>query len=116
MKILARCFTSILLRVGKALIVAIRLNKILQSEVYSLIEAVAITVTCTSASRENKKLLHHFFFIIFKLLIKSIQKKSTKGATCNNPLHGIRQIYTTRDRLFSFPNTLIPSKLFLYSL
>lgn len=85
LQILARCFTSILLTVGKALIVAIRLNKVLQSKVYSLIEAVAIMFTRTSARRESKKLLHRFFFIIFKLFIKSIQKKSTKGATCNNP-------------------------------
>jgi len=86
LKILAGCFTGILLTLGKGLIVAIRLSEVLQSEVCSLIKVVAIIFTCTSASRESKKLLHHFFFIIFKLLIKGIQKNDTKGAARNNSL------------------------------
>lgn len=65
LKIMARCFTSILLTGGKAPIVAIRLNKVLQSEVYNVIAALATLFTCTSARRESKKLLHHYFFIIF---------------------------------------------------
>lgn len=67
LKILAQCFTSILLTVGKALIVAVRLNKVLQSEVYSLIQAGATMFTCMSARSESKKLLCYYYY--FKLLI-----------------------------------------------
>lgn len=113
-KILARCSTRILLRAAKALAVVIRLYKALQRHIYHPIEAVAVMFTCASVWRESKKSLLLSFFI--RLLIKTIQMKSTKGANYSNPSHRIGQSHTTRDRRFSFPDTLIPGKLFLYSL
>lgn len=62
----------------------------------------------------EQKVTTPFFFI--RLLIKTSQTKSTKGANCSNLSHRIRQIPATRDRRLSFPETLIPGKLFLYSL
>lgn len=63
LKILARCSTRILLTARKALTVVIQLYKVLQTEVYHLIEAVAVMFTCTSVWRESKKSL-----LLFSLL------------------------------------------------
>lgn len=80
LKIPARRFTNSLLAVGRALTVAVKLNKVLQGEVCSLFKAAVRMFPCTRARRKSKKLLSHFSSL-FWLLMKNTQERSTKGMT-----------------------------------